>query len=82
MVWEGISRGVESPHIIVANNLTVAKYRDKMFRPHIVPLLQQNSRNLWQDNARADIARFCCDFLTKTISTHGAGRHTAQTYPY
>ena len=57
MVWGGIWHGVKSPLIVVPGNLTAVRYRDDIFRPVAVTLVQQH------DNARSHVARVCQDFL-------------------
>ncbi|XP_060063755.1 adenylate cyclase type 10-like [Ylistrum balloti] len=49
-VWGGISHGVKSPLVVVADILTAARYRDEIIRPH-VQLLQQSNLTFQQDNA-------------------------------
>ena len=64
MVWGGISHGVKSPLIVVPGNLTAVKYRDKIFRPVVVPLVQQHQMTFQHDNvASSHVARVCQDFL-------------------
>ena len=63
MVWEGIAHGIKSQLIIVAGNMTALRYRDEIWRPVAVPLVQQRNLILQQNNARPHVARVCQDFL-------------------
>ena len=63
MVWEGISHGLKSQLVIVDGNLTAARYRDEILRPHVIPFLQQHNLTLQQDNARPHVARIYQVFL-------------------
>ena len=65
MVWGGISHGVKSPLIVVPGNLTAVGYRDEIFRPVAVPLVQQHQMTFQHDNARTHVARVCQGFLAK-----------------
>ena len=63
MVWGGISHGEKSPLIVVPGKLTAVRYRDEIFRPVAVPLVQQHQMTFQHDNARPHVARVCQDFL-------------------
>ena len=63
MVWGGISHGLKSQLVVIDGNLTAARYRDEILRPHVIPFLQQHNLTLQQDNARPHIARICQVFL-------------------
>ena len=63
MVWEGISHGVKSPLIVLPGNLTAVRYRDEIFRPVAVPLMQHHQMTFQHDNARSHVARVCQDVL-------------------
>lgn len=63
MVWGGISHGLKSHLVVIDGNLTAARYRDEILRPHVVPFLQQHNLTLQQDNARPHVARICQVFL-------------------
>ena len=63
MVWGGIAHGIKSQLIIVAGNMTAARYRNEILRPVAVLLVQQRNLILQQDNARPHVARVCQDFL-------------------
>ena len=41
----------------------VARYRDEILRPHVIPFLQQHNLTLQQDNARPHVAGICQVFL-------------------
>ena len=49
--------------IVIAGNLTGARYRDEILRPVAVPFVQQHHLIFQQDNARPHVARVCQDFL-------------------
>ena len=63
MVWGGISHGLKSQLVVIDGNLTAARYRDEILRPHVIPFLQQHNLTLQQDNARPQVARICQVFL-------------------
>ena len=63
MVCGGISHGLKSQLVVVDGNLTAARYRDEILRPHVIPFLQQHNLTLQQDNARPHVARICQVFL-------------------
>ena len=63
MVWGGIAHGIKSQLIIVAGSMTAVRYRDEILRPVAVPLVQQRTLILQQDNARPHVAQVCQDFL-------------------
>ena len=65
MVWGGISHGLKSQLVVIDGNLTAARYRDEILRPHVIPFLQQHNLTLQQDNARSHVARICQVFLAK-----------------
>ena len=63
MVWGGISHWLKSQLFVIDGNLTAARYRDKILRPHVIPFLQQHNLTLQQDNARPHVARICQVFV-------------------
>ena len=63
MVWGGISHGLKSPLIVIADYLTGVRYRDVILRPVSVPFVQQHHLIFQQDNTRLHVARVCHDFL-------------------
>ena len=63
MVWGGISHGLKSQLVLIDCNLTTARYRDEILRPHVIPFLQQHNLTLQMDNARPYVARICWVFL-------------------
>ena len=63
MLWGGISHGLKSQLVVIDGNLTAARYRDEILRPHVIPFLQQHNLALQQDNARPHVARICQVFL-------------------
>ena len=63
MVWGGISHGLKSLLIVIADNLTGVRYRDEILRPVAVPFVQQHHLIFQQDNTRPHVARVCQDFL-------------------
>ena len=48
MVLGGISHGLKSQLVVTDGNLTAARYRDEILRPHVIPLLQQHNLTLQQ----------------------------------
>ena len=63
MVWGGISHGLKSQLVVIDGNLTAARNRYEILRPHVIPFLQQHNLTLQQDNATHHIARICQVFL-------------------
>jgi transposase len=63
MVWGGISHGLKSLLIVIADNLTGVRYRDEILWPVAVPSVQQHHLIFQQDNVRPHVARVCQDFL-------------------
>ena len=63
MVWGGISHGLKSQLVVIDGNLTAARYRDEILRPHVISFLQQHNLTLQQDNAKPHVARICQVFL-------------------
>ena len=63
MVWGGITHGLKSQLVVIDDNLTAARYRDEILRPHVIPFLQKHNLTLQQDNARPHVARICQVFL-------------------
>ena len=63
MVWGGISHGLKSQLVVIDGNLTAARQRDEILRPHVIPFLQQHNLTLQQDNARPHVARIYQVFL-------------------
>ena len=63
MVWGGISHGLKPQLVVNDGNLTAARYRDEILRPHVIPVLQQHNLTLQQDYARPHVARICQVFL-------------------
>ena len=53
MVWGGIAYGYRTPLVVMDGNLNAQKYREDIFGPHVVPLLQSHNviTTLQQDNA-------------------------------
>ena len=64
MVWGGNSHGLKSQLVVIDGNLTAARYRDGILRPHVIPFLQQHNLTLQQDNTRLHVASICQVFLT------------------
>ena len=46
-----------------SSHMKSVRYRDEIWRPIAVPLVQQRNQILQQDNARPHVARVCQDFL-------------------
>ena len=46
----GIAQGIKSQLIVIEGNMTAVRYRDKILRPVVVPLVQRQLI-LQQDNA-------------------------------
>ena len=61
MIWGGIFTWVKSQLIVLEGNMTAIRYRDEIFCPVAVTLMQQ-CQLLQQDNARPHVARICQDF--------------------
>ena len=59
MVWGGISHGFNLQLVDIDGNLTAARHRDEVLRPHVIPFVQQHNLTLQQDNARPHVARIC-----------------------
>ena len=59
IVWAGISYGYRNQLVVIDGNLNAQKYRDRVFAPHVVPLLQNHGviSVFQQDNARPHVAR-------------------------
>ena len=82
MVWGGISHGLKPQLVVNDGNLTAARYRDEILRPHVIPFLQQHNLTLQQDNARPHVARICQVFLANNNwFNHSTGRHIAPICP-
>jgi len=81
MVWGGIYHGLNSPMIVIANNLTDVRYRDEILRLVAVPFVQQHHLILQQDNARPHVTRVCQDFSPIITLTHSIGLCTVQICP-
>ena len=63
--WSGISYGYRTQLVVTDGNLNAQKYRDRIFAPHVVPLLQNHGgiSVFQQDKARPHVARDNIQFL-------------------
>ena len=68
MVWAGISYGYRTQLVVIDGNLNAQKYRNRVLAPQVVPLLQNHSISVFQqDNARSHVARDNIQFLRNNI---------------
>ena len=51
--------------VLVKGHLTVQRYRDYIFQPHILNFIDRQNEMFQQDNAQPHTARVTMDFLTQ-----------------
>jgi hypothetical protein len=69
MVWAGISYGQPTQLHFMDGKLHAQRYRDKVMRPIIVPLIR--CHHMFQhENAQSHVARICTQFLESMACKH------------
>ena len=65
MVWGGLSAHGRTPLVIIDGNLNAQRYLKEVVRPHVLPFVHGQRRNMTfqQDNARPHVARLIMNFL-------------------
>ena len=62
-MWSTISNDRKIDLVHVPGNLTAVRYRDEIFQPHLMHVIDQQRELFQQDNTRPHTARVAMDYL-------------------
>jgi transposase len=71
MMWAALSNDRKTDLVHVPGNLTAVRYRDAIFQPHLMHVIDRQRELFQQDNARPHISRVAMDYLEQNnINMH------------
>ena len=63
MMWAAISNDRKTDLVHVPGYLTAVRYRDEIFQPHLMQVIDRQRELFQQNNARPHTARVTMDYL-------------------
>ena len=69
MIWGAISYAQKTQLVHIPGNLNVARYRDEVLTPHMLPAMNFHTEYFQHDNARPHTARATVNFLANQSVT-------------
>ena len=71
MMWTALSNDRKTDLVHVPGNLTAVRYRDAIFQPHLMHIIDRQRELFQQDNARSHTSRVAMDYLEQNnINMH------------